>query len=86
MNDLHVIVRIIGRGYGTMSAVEYSAIPATVRHRVELLAVCPTEEKARWVWRHLPQGWRGARPGVAERAREIERLAWAFVASEGGEG
>jgi hypothetical protein len=60
MGSLHVLVRIEGQGYGYMDRAQYEAIPEPVRDRVELLAACPTEEKARWLHQHLPQTWRDA--------------------------
>jgi hypothetical protein len=83
--ELHVIVRIDQRGYGHMSRSQYEAIPAALRDRVELLAACPSEEKARWLFGHLPQVWRGItltwRPSIG-----IERLAREFMAGERGIG
>jgi hypothetical protein len=58
MSGLHVILRVIGQGYGCMPAADYEEIPEAVRDRVELLAVAPNAEKARWIVSHLPQDWR----------------------------
>jgi hypothetical protein len=42
-----------------MPAADYEAIPEAVRsRRVELLAVAPNAEKARWIVAHLPEAWR----------------------------
>ena len=58
MSDLHVILRVVGQGYGCMPAADYEAIPEAVQDRVELLAVAPNAEKARWIVGYLPQQWR----------------------------
>ena len=95
MNELHVLVRVEGQGYGYMSAGEYDAIPAAVKGRVELLAACPSEETARWLFEHLPQEWREVnlawRPSTGEvrevtvGAVQIETLAKGFMAREQGD-
>jgi hypothetical protein len=41
-----------------MGREEYEALPAPVRERVSILAACPTEEAAEWLFRFLPQTWR----------------------------
>lgn len=57
-NTPHAVVRVIGRGYGVMSKDAYDKTPPGRRRDVEVLAVSPNKEKARWIQRHLPQGWR----------------------------
>ncbi len=59
MADPHLLVRIIGCGYGIMSREEYAGLPEPVkRARVEIVAVAATHEKATWLYQHLPQEWR----------------------------
>lgn len=59
MRDPHLLVRIRGCGYGVMDRATYQRIPPSTRGaRVEILAVCPTHERATWLYRHLPQNWR----------------------------
>jgi hypothetical protein len=55
---MHVVVRIEGQGYGHMPRSQIEALPEAARRRVEVLAVCPTKEKAKWIFRHIPQEWR----------------------------
>jgi hypothetical protein len=57
MTDLHLIVKV-PNGCGFMSRSEYEGLPEPVKARVEILAVCPSEEKAHWICDHLPQSWR----------------------------
>lgn len=68
MTDMHILVRVVGHGYGIMEPRVWLALRD--HPNVETLAFCPTEEKAKWLFHHLPQAWRGAR---------IEEMAWEFV-------
>ena len=57
MSDLHLIVRV-PNGLGWMNQADYEALPEPVKEEaVEILAVCPTEGKARAIYEHLPQEW-----------------------------
>ncbi len=59
MADPHLLVRIRGCGYGVMARAIYQRLPEAARNeRVEILAVCPTHERARWLYQHLPSEWR----------------------------
>jgi len=56
-NDLHVIISTPS-GFGWMAAADYATLPEPVKERtVEILAVCPTEAKARTLYSYLPHEW-----------------------------
>jgi len=54
---MHLIVCILNQGYGRMTTQQLADIPKNVQHLVGIIAVCETEEKARWLVSHLPQEW-----------------------------
>ena len=40
-----------------MPAAEYVDLTDAMRARTEVLAVCPSRAKARWIFKHLPTEW-----------------------------
>ena len=50
----HLIVAVHGQ-INVVPCSVYHLLPDRTRWRVEVLASCPTEAKARWVRAHLPQ-------------------------------
>lgn len=57
MSERHIIVRTDGIYVGLMPAEEYVDLTDATRARTEVLAVCPSRAKARWIFRHLPNEW-----------------------------
>jgi len=52
-----IIVRTDGRYIGQMPAAEYVDLTDAMRARTEVLAVCPSRAKARWIFKQLPHEW-----------------------------
>jgi hypothetical protein len=74
MAELHLIVKV-PNGCGVMDRATYEALPKPVRARVEILAVCPSRDKARFIYDLLPQDWRDvilAWKPEGERAEALE--------------
>jgi hypothetical protein len=58
VDKLWLIVKV-PNGNGVMPARFYEdQLPEPVKATVEILAVCPSEDRARWIFSHLPQDWR----------------------------
>jgi glucose dehydrogenase len=58
IDNLWLIVKV-PNGNGVMPARFYeNQLPEPVKATVEILAVCPSEDRARWIYGHLPQDWR----------------------------
>ena len=56
-NSLFVIIKV-PNGYGWMTREEYESLPDPVKEEhVDLIAVCPNAEKARFIFGLLPQIW-----------------------------
>jgi hypothetical protein len=57
VDKLWLIVKV-PNGNGVMPARFYEdQLPEPVKATVEILAVCPSEDRARWIFSHLPQDW-----------------------------
>jgi hypothetical protein len=57
VDQLWLIVKV-PNGNGVMPARFYEdQLPEPVKATVEILAVCPSEDRARWIYGHLPQKW-----------------------------
>jgi len=57
ITERYIIVRTDGRYIGQMPAAEYVDLTDAMRARTEVLAVCPSREKARWIFKQLPTEW-----------------------------
>lgn len=57
ITERYIIVRTDGRYIGQMPASEYVNLTDAMRARTEVLAVCPSRAKARWIFKQLPTEW-----------------------------
>jgi len=57
IGERYIIVRTDGRYIGQMPAEEYVELTDAMRARTEVLAVCPSRSKARWIFKQLPTEW-----------------------------
>jgi len=58
MGDLYLVVAIENQGFGKMRQSDYAALPRNVLGRVDVLAVCETDQKAKFITDCLPTDWR----------------------------
>lgn len=56
MPELKAVVKV-PEGYGLISKSNYEQLPRIARLQIEILAICPSEEKARFIFSCLPQEW-----------------------------
>jgi hypothetical protein len=76
------VVLKVPNGFGWMPSSEYESLPEPVREAVEVIAACPSEERARWLLGFLPNDWRD---DVVVGWSEGDRKARAIVIESEGE-
>jgi hypothetical protein len=86
VSDLWLIVEV-PNGAGVMPERYYTnELPPPVRARVEIIAICPSEEKARFVFSHLPQDWRDVTLGWGQDSSEALEIVGLLREESGGLG
>jgi len=70
LQDVCRVAYIGGQGFGYFSPQAWAGVPEGARQRVQILAVCPTEQAAQLIVKGLPQEWRNSttwyKPGTGE--------------------